>query len=132
MEFLTKMKDGGPESPVEGYFLFEIKYLGSIAILKFNKGCRENFHTHAFNAFTWFLFGDLEEEDVSGSFYKYTRSLWPKLTKRSKNHRVKAIEESWCFTIRGPWVKTWTEYNQPGKTTTLFTWGRKILGVTND
>ena len=123
----SKVKDGGPNSPVDGYFLFEIKNLCSIALLKFNKGCREEFHTHAFDALTWFLWGDIEEEDVSGSTYKYTRSFFPKITKKSKNHRVKASADSWCFTIRGPWDKTWTEYNKDTDITTTFTHGRKVI-----
>ena len=123
----SKVKDGGPESPVDGYFLFEIKNLFSIALLKFNKGRREAFHTHAFDALTWFLCGDLEEEDVSGDTYKYSRSIFPKITQKSKNHRVKATEDSWCFTIRGPWSDTWTEYNPLVPMTTTFTHGRKVL-----
>ena len=109
MKIFTKMKDGGPDSPVEGYFLFEIKGLFSVAILKFNQGGREAFHTHAFNALTWFIKGAMVEEDVDGSFRVYARSLLPKFTSRNKNHRVRATEDSWCFTLRGPWAKTWTE-----------------------
>jgi DNA modification methylase len=45
LKFLTKTKDGGPESPVDAYFLFEIKSLCSVALLKFNRGCREAHHT---------------------------------------------------------------------------------------
>lgn len=63
--FLVKKKDGGPESPVDAYFLVELKGLFSIALLKFNKGCREAFHSHAFDAWTWFLSGDL----VVGCFW---------------------------------------------------------------
>jgi len=47
MRLFQKAKDGGPESPVDGYFLIEIKSLFSIALLKFNNGGRENYHTHA-------------------------------------------------------------------------------------
>ena len=132
MRCFSKAKDGGPESPVDGYFLIEIKNLFSIALLKFNKGGREAFHTHAFDALTWFLCGDLEEEDVSGDNYTYTRSILPKITRKGKNHRVKANKDSWCFTIRGAWDSTWTEYNKNKKQTTTFTHGRKILKVEED
>ena len=127
MKFLCKMKDGGPSSPVDGYFLFEIKALGSIALLKFNKGRREQYHTHAFNALTWFLFGELFEEDVSGEIYWYKRSWWPKLTPRHKNHRVCAVRDSWCLTIRGPWSQYWTEHDLNEGTQTTFTHGRIIV-----
>ena len=129
MKVFSKSKDGGPESNVDGYFILECKGLFSIAILKFNKGCREKFHTHAFHALTWFVKGDLVEEDVDGSTYTYTKSLLPKLTRRSKNHRVRAKEDSWCITLRGPWCKTWTEFDEGNKQTTTFTHGRKVLSV---
>jgi len=107
--FFNKAKDGGSESPVDAYFLIEMKGLFSIAILKFNKGRRESFHTHAFSAFTWFIKGNLEEEKFDGTKIKYTKNLIPKLTKKDNNHRVKALEDSWCLTIRGPWNEFWTE-----------------------
>lgn len=127
MNILCKKKDGGKESPVDAYFLVECKGLFSVALLKFNKGGREAYHTHAFDAYTWFLKGNLVEEDVDGSVYKYNRSLIPKLTLKSKNHRVKALEDSWCFTIRGRWDKEWTEYNETLNESTVFSWGRNIV-----
>lgn len=125
MKFFKKVKDGGPESPVDAYFLFEIKSLMSVAILKFNKGSREAFHTHAFHALTWFIKGDLVEEDINGEFHIYERGILPKVTRRSKNHRVIALADSWCFTIRGPWSKTWTE--DTDEKTTVLTHGRKVV-----
>ena len=127
MKFLTKTKDGGPESPVDAYTLIEIKGLFSIIFLKFNKGRREAFHTHAFNAWTWFLFGDLEEEEYDGTLSNYAFKLKPKFTPRDNNHRVKALKDSWCFTLRGPWADTWTEHNDVTQVKTTFTSGRKII-----
>lgn len=126
-QLFTKAKDGGPKSPVDGYFLIEVKNIGSIALLKFNKGCREEYHTHAFNAFTWFLNGDLVEQNLDGTTYTYKKSLIPKLTLKSKNHRVLAIKDSWCFTIRGPWDKTWTETSEDLSKVTILTFGRYIV-----
>ena len=128
-QFFTKAKDGGPKSPVDGYFLIEVKNIGSIALLKFNKGCREEYHTHAFNAFTWFLNGDLVEQNVDGTTYTYKKSLIPKLTLKSKNHRVFANKDSWCFTIRGPWEKTWTETSEDLSKVTILTSGRNIVNI---
>lgn len=125
MKFFNRSKDGGPESPVDAFFLFEIKSLGSVALLRFNKGTREAFHTHAFHALTWFLCGDLTEEDISGSYHVYKRSWLPKITRRSKNHRVIAYETSWCFTVRGPWASTWTEDTDTHRT--VLTHGREIV-----
>ena len=109
MRILSLSKDGGPDSPVDGFFLIEIKSMFSIVLLRFNEGGREAFHTHAFNALTWFIAGDLEEEDYDGHFHFYSRSLFPKYTPRSKNHRVWANRTSWAISIRGPWTKSWTE-----------------------
>ena len=127
MRALEKTKDGGSKSHVDAYFLIEKKNLFSIALLKFNSGGRGVFHTHAFNALTWFLKGNLIEEDVSGDIYVYKRSFIPKYTPRSKNHIVKSFGTSWCFTIRGPWSKTWEEYDPNTKTVTILTHGRKVV-----
>ena len=125
MRILSRTKDGGPDSPVNGYFLIEIKSLFSVVLLRFNEGGREAFHTHAFNALTWFLAGDMEEEDYDGRFHTYSRSLFPKYTPRSKNHRVWANRTSWALSIRGPWSKTWTEDDETHHT--VLTHGRKVV-----
>lgn len=127
MKLFQKGKDGGPDSPVDGLYLIEIKPLFSIVLLKFNKGRRENFHTHAFNALTWFIGGSLEEEKINGEKYEYKRSFLPKITTRENNHRVKANKDSYCLTFRGPWVDFWTEDNKEENEKIFFTNGRKIL-----
>jgi len=115
MRLLQKTKDGGPDSTVDAYFLCEFKGLFSIALLKFNKGGRENYHTHAFNAWTWFLKGYLIEYVYPRGYNTYFRSWKPKVTKKSRNHKVYAIEESWAVTVRGPWSETWTETTLDGE-----------------
>lgn len=127
MKFMQWAKDGGPSSPVDGFFLLEIKQLFSVALLRFSEGRREAFHSHAFNAFTWFLSGDMEEEDIDGTLLPYKRRIIPKFTPKEKLHRVKARETSWCLTIRGPWSNYWQEYEEDTDTSTLFTWGRKVI-----
>lgn len=129
MKIFKKMKDGGPESPVDGFFLIEIKSLFSIALLRFADGRREAYHSHAFNAFTWFLMGTMVEESANGSLYLYRRSIIPKLTRREKMHRVRSFGVSWCLTIRGPWCKTWQELDDSKQWVTTLTHGRKVLGV---
>ena len=129
MRLFYKGKDGGPDSPVTGYFLIEIKWLFSIVLLKFNEGTRENFHNHAFNAFTWFIKGCLLEEIKTADSYiykAYRRSINPKLTKKDRLHRVHALETSYCISVRGPWSKTWQEYSSNTREyTTLSSPGRK-------
>lgn len=124
MRLFCKTKDGGSESPVDAYFLFEFKPLGSVCLLKFKEGRREAFHTHAFTALTWFLKGDLVEEKFDGTITPYKRSLLPKVTRKDNNHRVLANKTSWALSIRGPWVDTWTEHNEG--TVTTFTHGRVV------
>lgn len=133
MRIFQKTKDGGPESPVNAYFLCEFKSLFSIAILEFNPGRREEFHSHAFNALTWFIKGDMHEElPNSDKKTPYKLSPIPKLTKKSKTHRVYANKKSWCLTLRGPWSETWTEYNQETNDTKVLTHGRKEVESHNE
>jgi len=124
MRILQKAKDGGPDSPVDAYFLCEFKGLFSIALLKFNPGSRENYHNHAFNAWTWFLKGSMVEYTYPIGYYEYERSILPKVTKKTDMHKVRAFEESWAFTLRGPWSRTWKE-TTPGGIETTLTHGRK-------
>lgn len=138
MKFLSVGKDGGPKSPVTGYWLFEIKGFASIALLKFNPGVRENYHTHAFNAISWVLSGPGvterrvynagTDEEVAVE-EKFEPSMWPKVTKRNNNHKVRTDgnKPTWIFTIRGPWSNMWTEYNEDTKEFTELTHGRSIL-----
>jgi len=128
MKILSLAKDGGPNSPVDAFFIFEIKALCSVAILRFNEGSRETFHSHAFNALTWFICGSLQEQDIDGTIYTYRRSWFPKLTRRTKNHRVIALKNSICITLRGPWTKTWTEDDDTYHT--VLTHHRKIVSKT--
>ena len=125
MRFLTKVKDGGPNSPVDAYVLLEIKPLFSIMLLKFNPGSRGIYHSHAFNALTWFLKGNMWEEQPDGEVNQYRRSFLPKFTPRRMLHNVVSYTTSWCFTIRGPWEDQWEEHD--GLKITTLTHGRKII-----
>ena len=126
---LSKKKDGGPESTVEAYFLIEIKSLFSVALLKFNFGSRRAYHSHAFDAWTWFLCGNMREELVSGFSKPYKRSLLPKVTLKSNMHKVHSYGTSWCFTVRGPWSKDWKEYDSRTDIETTLVSGREVTGT---
>lgn len=127
MRIMQKTKDGGKESTVDAYFLIELKGWFSVALLKFNKGSRVNYHSHAFDALTWFIKGDMVEFFLTKPHRKYRKSLFPKLTRRTDFHKVVANKPSWCFTVRGPWQNRWEEYNpKTGEFTTL-THGRKVV-----
>lgn len=128
MKFFSSGTDGGDKSGVTGFWLFEIKWLFSIALLRFAKGTRENYHSHAFNALTWFISGKVEEQHLNKEPMYWTPSLKPKYTPRSTFHRVNALEDTWAFTIRGPWSKTWYEYDPHDEKYIELKSGREIIG----
>lgn len=127
MKFLHYGKDGGPESTVHGFWLVEIKSLFSVALLRFSDGSRDSYHNHAFNCLSWVLKGRLREHILNGSKQYYEPSIKPVLTRRETFHRVVSEGVSWVFTVRGPWSKTWKEYNPRNQTLTVLTNGRKIV-----
>lgn len=132
MQFFKFGKDGGPESNVEGYWLIEWKYLFSIVLLKFNRGTRENYHSHAFNAISWFLWGDLTEYTIDPETNikigrRFQGLSVPKYTPRSQIHKFYCDETAWCISIRGPWSDTWQEYNEEYKELITLTHGREIV-----
>lgn len=125
--FYTK-PDGGKESGVTGFFLIEWKCLFSVGLLHFKKGSRENYHSHAFNALTWFLYGSVTEEKHNGQSKDFGPSLWPKFTPRTNVHRVISHSDTWALTFRGPWQDTWYEVSPKGYVIKM-THGRHIIEV---
>lgn len=120
MKFFKRMKDGGPDSKVTGYFLAEIKSLFTVVLLRFDGDSREAFHTHAFNALSWVLKGELAEF-VRGSVMSYYEpSIVPVYTPRDRFHKVSSYGITWVLSFRGPWAKTWKEFlPETGETLTL-------------
>ncbi len=110
-----KAKDGGPESRVDGFWLFRSKKWFTIALLRFGSGSRDAYHTHAFWAVSWLLSGWLTEYLYACGpgekhVYEYLPSLWPIFTPRDRLHKVfGGCNENWVLTIRGPWQDTWRE-----------------------
>lgn len=133
MKFLSLGKDGGPESTVWGYWLFEIKSLFSIVLLRFENGTRDAYHSHAFNSVSWVLKGELEEThhhtthpDVFDRLDIHRRSIFPVLTFRDTFHKVNSVGRTWVLSFRGPWAKEWKEYDAAGEKT--LTNGRQVVG----
>lgn len=129
--FFYKKNDGGKESGVVGYFLIEWKPVFSIGLLRFSAGSREAYHTHAFNAYTWWLKGHVEEEQyLHHARWRCDRktfkpSLKPKFTPRDNCHKVIGVKKTWAFTLRGPWEDTWQEYRPTEDKMVTLTHGRK-------
>ena len=117
--------DGGKDSGVTAYFLIEWKVLFSIGILHFKKGTREAFHSHAFNAFTFWLKGNVTEIKPDNARLKFSASFKPKFTPRSNVHKVMAHTDTYALTFRGPWLDYWYEYK--GNKQITLTHGRKII-----
>ena len=129
MKLLRRMKDGGPESPVIGYFLVEIKSLFSVVLLHFG-GTREAYHSHAFNALTLWLKGSVIEVTCSAEGRQISQE-WKagqvKHTPRSLMHKILPITDAWAISLRGPWAKTWQEYRPAENRFVTLTHGRKIV-----
>ena len=127
MLFMRYRKDGGPKSHVHALFVIEIKWLFTIAVLRFGDGSRDAYHTHAFNAVSWLLSGYLKEYTIKpegAMVRRYWPSLWPIWTPRSRLHQVISYGVSWAITFRGPWRDSWEEINEDRRRV-LLTYGRK-------
>lgn len=125
MKFFKKSHDGGKDSGVTGYWLIEWKWLFSIVLLRFSKGSREAFHSHAFNAWTVWLKGSVTEEFWSNQEPKRWKAGDIKYTPRNCFHKIIADEVSWAISFRGPWNDTWFEHKH--KNLYCLTHGRKVL-----
>jgi hypothetical protein len=103
-------KDGGHDSTVWGFWLIEIKSLFSVALLVFEDGSRDAFHSHAFNSVSWVLRGALAEWHLAGQVNTHRGSLKPVVTKRNTFHKVVSHGRTYVLTFRGPWAQTWREW----------------------
>lgn len=119
VKLFHKSYDGGQDSGVTGYWLIEWKKGFSICLLNFSEGSREAYHSHAFNALTWWLKGEVREEFLNNDKpIVWKPSLKPKFTPKQNFHKIIGLKESWAFCIRGKWDETWQE-NKNGETYTL-------------
>lgn len=137
MRLFYKGKDGGSDSTVTGYWLIEWKKFFSVALLCFENGSREAYHSHAFNSISWLLSGKLIEEHlykenvtyrpIFVGRFEYKPSLLPILTYRHTTHKVSSVGRSWVLTLRGPWKNTWEEYISKEVRFRTLTHGRKEI-----
>lgn len=109
MKFFFKAKDGGPLSRVTGYWLCEGKKSFSLALLRFDDGTRDVFHSHAFNSLSLVLGpGYLREQHLDGP-EEVHGSLAVVRTLRETFHQVRSVGTTWVLTVRGPWTESWLE-----------------------
>jgi hypothetical protein len=123
MKFFKKSHDGGKDSGVTGYWVIEWKKGFSIVFLRFSEGSREAFHEHAFNAWTWWLKGEVVEQFLDGRRITWKPSWKPKYTPKKCFHKIISKGTSFAISFRGPWEGTWKEHKN-GDTYTL-THGRR-------
>lgn len=128
MKFMSRGPDGGKKSGVDGFWLVEIKGLFSVVLLRFNPGSREAFHTHAFNALTFWLKGHVTEHHRDGTSQDWRPSWRPKFTGRGTYHKVHAHETTYALSFRGPWQKEWKEYREKEGREVTLTNGRREVG----
>lgn len=129
MKLFSISHDGGKDSGVTAYWLIECKKLFTISILRFAPNHRENYHSHAFNAITWWLKGEATEEFINEPDKVWKPSIWPKYTPRTAIHKYSVVKTSWAITFRGPWCDTWQEYNGIDHEWITLTHGRKIIKI---
>lgn len=127
MRLLQKTQDGGPNSGVTCYFLFEVKPLCSVVLLRFGEGTSEVLHNHAFNAWTYWLKGKVLEHYRQGPSRPWFAGEW-KYTSRYCFHRIQSVGTAWALSFRGPWEDQWNEIRD-GRFRTL-THGRKVVNDT--
>lgn len=126
-------KDGGPDSHVYMYGI-ECKAVCSALVLRFEDGSRDAFHSHAFNAISWVLRGELQEELLPnehtlrkwGCGWKslYRASLTAIFTARECCHMVTSFGRTWVLSLRGPWAPTWVDIDGATGAATTLTHGR--------
>lgn len=136
INFLFEEKDGGSKSKV-WMTGFEWKKGFSILLLRFEKGTREAYHSHAFNCVSMVLWGWLVEYRLGLDFKSKIHgpetitNFRPRngffITTRDNFHKVHSVGRTWVLTFRGPWANTWDEINEEGKHVVL-THGRKEVG----
>ena len=104
------------DQKISQFVIFECKYLFSIIIFYFHKtdSSQDRFHTHAFNAISFKLFGEYSEyildSEISGNYHIDRRTQVFKYFPRDSYHKIG--NSTGCCTIlfSGPWKKTWKEY----------------------
>lgn len=114
---------------VSQFVIFECKWLFSIIIFYFHKcdDSQDRFHTHAFNAWSFKLFGEYDEHildnELTGDHHIERRTQFIKYFPCDSYHRI--ANSNGCCTVlfSGPWKKEWKEYVNGD--VIHYTWGRK-------
>jgi hypothetical protein len=127
VRLLEITKDGGLESTVWAYWLIELKRWFSVALLRFEDGSRDAYHSHAFNCVSFVLRGKLVEKHMDGAVVEHFPGPKPVMTYRDTFHQVSSEGRTWVLTFRGPWAATWQEYIPELREIVTLTNGRELM-----
>ena len=109
------------------FVLFEHKRLFGIIFFYFKGKMQDRFHTHAFNAISFKLWGTyMEGIYTKGQNIRYVhRQNVIKYFPRDSYHSINDSDGCCTLLIQGPWKKTWKEFKDG--TETILTWHRKEI-----
>ena len=101
---------------VSQFVIFECKWLFSIIVFYFHKskGHQDRFHTHAFNAISFKIFGTYDEHKLTnaetGDYTIKKRTEFFRYFPMDSFHRI--ANSNGCCTVlmSGRWRKNWVEY----------------------
>lgn len=130
MKFLTKKTIKLGDLSAIQFIVFEHKRLFSLIFFYFKgDGWQDRFHTHAFNAISFKIFGSYGERRFVGGKYwaieQVERTEFIRYFPRDCYHAIGPSKGCMTMLIAGPWKKTWKEFKD-GKER-LLTWGGKEI-----
>lgn len=117
------------EQVVSQFVLFEWKKLGSIIFFYFHpsNGSQDRFHTHAFNALSFKVFGEYDEhiliDEKTGEYEVQKRNQFFKYFPRNSYHRIARSKGCMTILFSGRWRKEWKEY--VNGEIIKYSWGRE-------
>lgn len=106
------------EQEVREFTILEYKPWFSIKLFWFKKssGVQDRFHTHAFNAYSFLLYGDYTEECIEdGRIVQKPRSRSRTiLIPKDQYHRITRSTGCWTLLVTGPWGDYFKELRNKG------------------
>jgi hypothetical protein len=97
---------------VSQFVIFECKWLFSIILFYFHKseGSQDRYHTHAFNALSFKLFGEYNEyvllDEATGEYEVQRRDKIFQYFPSDSYHKIGNSTECMTLLISGPWKRT--------------------------
>jgi len=117
---------------VSQFVIFECKWLFSIIFFYFHKSdsSQDRYHTHAFNALSFKLWGKYTEylllDESSGAFRVRQRTNIFQFFPRDSYHKIGDSNGCCTMLLSGPWKNNWKEWING--TVVHYTWGRENHG----